>query len=69
MADAIIGWSTRQNLNLYMPSVIFKEDLPRDAKGGESDVRACLAFVGDLDSDAGKASASGSTACRWSRPT
>ena len=42
------------NLNLYSPFVIFRKDLPADAKGGEADVRAVLAFVGDLDSDKGK---------------
>jgi Virulence-associated protein E/RepB DNA-primase from phage plasmid len=54
MADAIIGWSTHPNLNLYMSHVIFRKDLPSGAAGGEADVRAVLSLVGDLDSDIGK---------------
>ena len=54
MVEATIGWSTHPNLNLYSPFVIFRKSLPADAKGAESDVRAVLALVGDLDSDIGK---------------
>jgi len=54
MADAIIGWSCRPDLNLYLPWAIFRKDLPRGKKGGEEDVRGVLALVGDLDSDIGK---------------
>jgi hypothetical protein len=54
MTNAIIGWAGHPNLNLYMSHVIFRKDLPKDAAGGEADVRAVLSLVGDLDSDIGK---------------
>ena len=54
MADAIIGWSTHPDLNIYASYAIFRKDLPPGAAGGEADVRAVLALVGDLDSDIGK---------------
>ncbi len=54
MADAIIGWSGNPNLNLYLPWVIWRKDLAPGKKGGEADVLAVLALVGDLDSDTGK---------------
>jgi len=54
MTDAIIAWSAHTNLNLYMPPVIFRKDLPHSSKGKEQDVLAVLALVGDLDSDIGK---------------
>jgi hypothetical protein len=54
MADAIIGWSCHPKLNIYMPWVIWRKDLAHGAKGAEEDIRAVLAFVGDLDADKGK---------------
>ena len=54
MTDAIIGWSTHPDLNIYASYAIFRKDLPPGAAGGEADVRAVLALVGDLDSDIGK---------------
>ena len=54
MTDAIIGWSTHPNLNIYASYAIFRKDLPPRSPGGEADVRAVLALVGDLDSDIGK---------------
>ena len=54
MADAIIGWSTHPDLNIYASYAIFRKDLPPGTPGGEADVRAVLALVGDLDSDVGK---------------
>ena len=55
MTQAVIGWSNNPDVNLYMPFVIFRRSPPARAKGSESDVRAVLALVGDLDSDQGKA--------------
>jgi hypothetical protein len=54
MANAIVGWSTHPNLNLYMSHAIFRKDMPHSAAGGEDDIRAVLSLVGDLDSDIGK---------------
>jgi hypothetical protein len=54
MTDAIVGWATHPDLNIYAPYAIFRKDLPPGAKGREADVRAVLALVGDLDSDMGK---------------
>jgi uncharacterized protein DUF5906/DNA primase RepB-like protein len=54
MADAIIGWSTHPNLNLYASQAIFRKDLPIWSSGKENDVLAVLSLVGDLDSDLGK---------------
>ena len=54
MTDAIIGWSTHPNLNIYASYAIFRKDLPLRSPGGEADVRAVLALVGDLDADIGK---------------
>ena len=54
MTDAIIGWSTHPDLNIYASYAIFRKDLPPGTPGGEADVRAVLALVGDLDSDMGK---------------
>jgi RepB DNA-primase from phage plasmid len=54
-ANAIIGWSTHPNLNLYSPWAVFRKDMPHGRKGKEEDVVAALAFVGDLDADTGKA--------------
>ena len=54
MTDAIIGWSTHPDLNIYASYAIFRKDLPPGTPGGEADVRAVLALVGDLDSDVGK---------------
>ena len=54
MADAIFGWSTHPNLNIYMSHAIFRKDLPSWSTGKEEDVRAVLSLVGDLDSDLGK---------------
>ena len=54
MTDAIIGWSTHPNLNIYAAYAIFRKDLPPRSSGGEADVRAVLALVGDLDADIGK---------------
>ena len=56
MSDAVIGWSTHPNLNLYSSFAIFSKNMPAGARGGEADVCAVLAFVGDLDSDPGKTS-------------
>jgi hypothetical protein len=54
-ADAVINWgSNGAKLNLYVPWTIFRKDMPRGSKGDENHVAALLAFVGDLDSDAGK---------------
>ena len=50
----IIGWSRNTGVNIYLPWVIWRKDLPTWSKGGEADVRAVLALVGDLDSDKGK---------------
>jgi hypothetical protein len=54
MADAIVGWSRNPGLNVYLPWVVWRKDLPRWSKGGEEDIRAVLALVGDLDADKGK---------------
>ena len=54
MTDAIIGWSTHPEVNIYASYAIFRKDLPPEAAGGEADVRAVLALVCDLDSDKGK---------------
>ena len=54
MADAIIGRSTHPDLNIYASYAIFRKDLPPRSPGGEGDVRAVLAVVGDLNSDIGK---------------
>jgi hypothetical protein len=54
MTDAIIGWSTHPDLNLYASYAIFRKDMPTSSPGREADVRAVLALVGDLDSDEGK---------------
>jgi hypothetical protein len=54
MADAIIGWSHNAGVNIYLPWVIWQKGLPTWSKGGEADIRAVLALVGDLDSDKGK---------------
>jgi hypothetical protein len=55
MADSIIGRSGNHGVNVYLPWVIWRNDLPRGKKGSEADVRAVLALVGDLDADKGKA--------------
>jgi hypothetical protein len=54
MVNAIIGYSTHPNLNLYASYAVFRRDLPNWSPGKEDDVRAVLAFVGDLDADIGK---------------
>ena len=54
MTDAIIGWSSHPDLNIYASYAIFRKDLPPGAAGGEADVCGVLALVGDLDSDMGK---------------
>ncbi len=54
MADAIIGYASHPNLNLYASHVIFRSDMPATSSGGENDVRAVLSLVGDLDADLGK---------------
>jgi hypothetical protein len=56
-ANAVIGWSANQGVNLYAPWAIFRKDFPRGSKGDEEHVVAVLAFVGDLDADTGKAGA------------
>ena len=55
MEKAVIGWSGGLNLNLYTSFAVFRNGMPHNARGGEDDVVAVLAFVGDLDSDTGKA--------------
>ncbi|SHG81288.1 VapE domain-containing protein [Bradyrhizobium erythrophlei] len=52
--NAVIGWSTHPDLNLYVPWAIFRKDMPHWSKGSEENVVAALAFVGDLDADTGK---------------
>jgi hypothetical protein len=54
MTDAVSGWSTHPNLNIYMSHAIFRKNLPSWSTGKEEDVRAVLSLVGDLDSDLGK---------------
>jgi RepB DNA-primase N-terminal domain len=54
MIDAIIAWVTHPNLNIYASYAILRKDLPPGTRGGEADVRAVLALVGDLDADIGK---------------
>jgi hypothetical protein len=40
MSDAIIGWNSHSGLSLYLPWVIWREDLEHGAKGAEADIRA-----------------------------
>jgi hypothetical protein len=54
MADAIIGYASHPNLNLYASPVVFRGGMPVTSTGGEADVRAVLSIVGDLDADLGK---------------
>ena len=54
MAEAIIGWIDHPEFGIGLPWVIWRKDLDRGKKGGEADVVAVLALVGDLDSDRGK---------------
>jgi hypothetical protein len=51
----ILSYEGRTNINLYAPWCIFRSDLQRGRKGGESEVVRVLAFVGDMDRDTGKA--------------
>jgi hypothetical protein len=53
--NAILSYEGRANVNLYAPWSIFRRDLQRGKKGGESEVVRVLAFVGDMDNDTGKA--------------
>jgi Family of unknown function (DUF5906) len=51
----ILSYEDRASINLYTPWCIFRRDLPRGKKGGESEVVRVLAFVADMDNDTGKA--------------
>lgn len=46
--------SIGQYRNVYAPWAVFRRDLESGKKGSENDIRAVLAFVGDIDSDTGK---------------
>jgi predicted P-loop ATPase len=51
MADAVMGFAGRQNLNVYSPWAVFRNDLESGKKGDEQHVLATLALVIDQDGD------------------
>jgi len=53
MADAVMGFAGRQNLNVYSPWAVFRNDLKAGKKGDEKHVLSTLALVVDQDSDKG----------------
>jgi hypothetical protein len=51
MIEAIMALEHHPSVNLYAPFAVMRRDLEPGKKGGEADVVAVLAAVGDLDND------------------
>ena len=51
MVEAIMAFEHHPTINLYSPLAVMRPDLERGKKGGEADIVAVLAAVGDIDND------------------